>query len=608
MQIEHLHSGEMLTGNDIDATANRERMRQRRLKRSAVPADPDLRLAGVPPGDEQQIRLGIPGWLMGNPEIVIAVGLILILGTVIFIPFLTAGRSPHTLLRPSDSNVRLDDVVGADQTKREAIDSMNLFLASETFEREMGGNARRGVLFEGLPGTGKTHLAKAMAAEAGVPFLFVSASEFQSMYYGQTNKKIRSFFKALRKAARDEGGAIGYIEEFDAIGGSRSGMNSGSMREGIVGVVNELLVQMQSFDLPTGSQKFKAWWIDWINGFLPDARRKPRPTRTAANVLIVASTNRAADLDPALHATRPLRPGHHVQPAGALRPRGDRRVLPRQEEPRRRGHGGTGRRPHAGYTPVRIEKLLDEALIIALRYHRTSMTVSDVLQAQLVTEVGIAQEMGYHPDERRRIAIHEAGHALTAVLTRRDVKVASILRRSSALGLVAHGDSEERFLKTPTEARDLITVALAGRAAEQQEYGEASSGISSDLAAATTIASQLVGQLGNGPGLLSLEAASMPTAANLVAKVLSDEPSRQAAEEMMAEGAERAAWMVSTLPAGALRHRRRTVRERRARRRHDQGHRRGRTPTSPSAAARSASSRARWSGRPEARPRHMSRP
>ena len=242
-------------------------------------------------------------------------------------------------------------MVGADQTKREAIDSMNLFLASETFQREMGGNARRGVLFEGLPGTGKTYLAKAMAAEAGVPFLFVSASEFQSMYYGQTNKKIRSFFKALRKAARDEGGAIGYIEEFDAIGGARSGMNSGSMREGIVGVVNELLVQMQSFDLPTGSQKFKAWFIDWINGFLPADKRRPRPTRTAANILIVASTNRAADLDPAL-----LRPGRFdriigVQPAASGRPPGDRRVLPRQEEPRRRGHRGADRRPHRRLHP-----------------------------------------------------------------------------------------------------------------------------------------------------------------------------------------------------------------------------------------------------------------
>lgn len=546
VHLEKLSSGKMLQGKEVDATANRERMRQRRLKRTLLLLAPLCGWLVYRLVTDNQIRLGMPGWLSGNPEIVIALGMILVLGTVIFIPLLTAGRSPHTLLRPADSNVRLDDVVGADQTKREAIDSMNLFLASETFEREMGGNARRGVLFEGLPGTGKTHLAKAMAAEAGVPFLFVSASEFQSMYYGQTNKKIRSFFKALRKAARDEGGAIGYIEEFDAIGGTRSGMNTGSMREGIVGVVNELLVQMQSFDLPNGSQKFKAWWIDWMNGFLPDARRKARPSRKAANVLIVASTNRAADLDPAL-----LRPGRFDRIITFNLPARNDRVAIADYYLGKKNHVDEVTAPlvadlTAGYTPVRIEKLLDEALIIALRYQRTSMTVSDVLEAQLVTEVGIAHEMGYHPDERRRIAIHEAGHALAAVLTRRDVKVASILRRSSALGLVAHGDSEERFLKTPSEARDQIAVALAGRAAEEQEYGEASSGISSDLAAATTIAAQLVGQLGQGPGLLSLEAASMPTATNLVAKVLSDEPSREAAEALMREGADRAAWMVST--------------------------------------------------------------
>ena len=546
VHLEKLSSGKMLQGKEVDATANRERMRQRRLKRTLLLLAPLCGWLVYRLVTDNQIRLGMPGWLSGNPEIVIALGMILVLGTVIFIPLLTAGRSPHTLLRPADSNVRLDDVVGADQTKREAIDSMNLFLASETFEREMGGNARRGVLFEGLPGTGKTHLAKAMAAEAGVPFLFVSASEFQSMYYGQTNKKIRSFFKALRKAARDEGGAIGYIEEFDAIGGTRSGMNTGSIREGIVGVVNELLVQMQSFDLPNGSQKFKAWWIDWMNGFLPDARRKARPSRKAANVLIVASTNRAADLDPAL-----LRPGRFDRIITFNLPARNDRVAIADYYLGKKNHVDEVTAPlvadlTAGYTPVRIEKLLDEALIIALRYQRTSMTVSDVLEAQLVTEVGIAHEMGYHPDERRRIAIHEAGHTLAAVLTRRDVKVASILRRSSALGLVAHGDSEERFLKTPSEARDQIAVALAGRAAEEQEYGEASSGISSDLAAATTIAAQLVGQLGQGPGLLSLEAASMPTATNLVAKVLSDEPSREAAEALIREGADRAAWMVST--------------------------------------------------------------
>ena len=89
----------------------------------------------------------------------------------------------------------------------------------------MGGTPRRGLLFEGPPGTGKTYLAKAMAAEAGVPFLFVSATSFQSMYYGATARKIRSYFKALRKAARQEGGAIGFIEEIDAIAMARVGLS-----------------------------------------------------------------------------------------------------------------------------------------------------------------------------------------------------------------------------------------------------------------------------------------------------------------------------------------------------------------------------------------------
>ncbi len=553
MELARLSSGEMLQGKDIDANVHRERTRQRRLTRWLVILAIVLAYLLWRLVEDNPIRLGVPGWLAGNPEIIIALGMILILGTVIFIPLLTAGRSPHTTLRAEDSKIRLDDVVGADQTKREAIDSMNLFLASETFQREMGGNARRGVLFEGPPGTGKTYLAKAMAAEAGVPFLFVSASEFQSMYYGQTNKKIRSFFKALRKAARDEGGAIGYIEEFDAIGGARSGMNSGSMREGIVGVVNELLVQMQSFDLPTGRQKFRAGFTDWFNGFLPAHRRRPRPEVKAANILVVASTNRAADLDPAL-----LRPGRFDRViAFNLPPRADRLSIAGYYLDRKKHDDEVTKELiadlSAGYTPVKIERLLDESLIIALRHGRTSMSVTDVLQAQLVTEVGVAHEMGYHPDERRRVAIHEAGHALAAVLTRRDVKMASILRRSGSLGLVAHGDTEERFLKTPTDARDLICVALAGRAAELQEFGEASSGIASDLAAATNIAAQLIGQLGNGPGLLSLEAAAIPTAGNLVAKVLSDDQSREAAETLMSDGAAKATMMTSKYRDALLR-------------------------------------------------------
>src|SRR5260370_8108427 len=109
----------------------------------------------------------------------------------------------------------------------EVVRSCTLFLAHKRFKDSMGATPRRGVLFEGPPGTGKTYMARAMAREAQVPFLFVSSSAFQSMYYGQTNRKIRSYFKALRKAAHREGGAIGFIEEIDAIGAARSGIGTG---------------------------------------------------------------------------------------------------------------------------------------------------------------------------------------------------------------------------------------------------------------------------------------------------------------------------------------------------------------------------------------------
>ena len=137
-----------------------------------------------------------------------------------------SGRSPHVVYRPEQIDVSLDDVVGIDGVKDDVVRSLNLFLAHRTFSQEMGGTPRRGLLFEGAPGTGKTHLARAMAKEAGVPFLFVSGTSFQSMWYGATAKKIRSYFKALRKAARKEGGAIGFMEEIDAIAMSRGGVST----------------------------------------------------------------------------------------------------------------------------------------------------------------------------------------------------------------------------------------------------------------------------------------------------------------------------------------------------------------------------------------------
>ncbi|MDP9463617.1 MAG: hypothetical protein M3P52_03255, partial [Actinomycetota bacterium] len=178
------------------------------------------------------------------------------------------------------------------------------------------------------------------------------------------------------------------------------------------------------------------------------------------------------------------------------------------------------------------------------RKGRKSLDIEDLVEAQMITEVGLAQDVGYQPDERRRIAVHEAGHAVIAVLVGRDVRVASILRRSSSLGLVAHDDGEERHLRTPSELRDLIVVALAGRAAEIQEYGEASTGIASDLAAATNIAAQLIGTVGAGESLLSLEAAEMQLCGNMAAKVLADERSRAQADEIMYQAADKSACML----------------------------------------------------------------
>src|SRR5664279_5188676 len=269
MDVRMLGSTEVLRGAVGDVARQRESHRRRRVLKvslflAAIAVFVYWRLLGGNP-----VRLGWPDLTIpaGLQEYLPGFILIIVLGGVLIVPLATAGRSPHTLYRPSEIPVTFDDVVGLGIVRDEVIKTLNLFLAFKTFRDSMGGTPRRAILFEGPPGTGKTYMAKAMAREAAVPFLFVSASAFQSMYYGQTNRKIRSYFKDLRKAARREGGAIGFIEEIDAIAGARSGMrmdpaprgllsgaipgrrqvDKADMREGIAGVVNELLIQMQSF-------------------------------------------------------------------------------------------------------------------------------------------------------------------------------------------------------------------------------------------------------------------------------------------------------------------------------------------------------------------------
>ena len=433
----------------------------------------------------------------------------------------------------------------------EVVKTLNLFLAFRTFRDRMGGNPRRAILFEGPPGTGKTYMAKAMAREAGVPFLFVSASAFQSMYYGQTNRKIRSFFRKLRSTARREGGAIGFIEEIDAIAAARSGMRSkatgteegvarSTMSEGISGVVNELLVQMQSFDEPTIGSRMRGGMVDMVNRFLPESKQIAKKPPTASNILVIGATNRAADLDPAL-----LRPGRFDRSiAFDLPSRSGRREIidyylakkahvPELDRDDRRDQLAA---ITLGYSPVMIEHLFDEALVWALREGRESMDWTDVHQAKMTEEIGLKQPVEYTDEERCTIATHESGHAVVAHLVGvgRKLEVLSIVKRKDALGLLAHSDTEERYTRTRTELIASIQISFGGMTAEELFFGEAGTGPGGDLASATRIAAQMVGSFGMAGTLVSFEAVEAgPVQQGIVSKVLGNDDARRAVERIL---------------------------------------------------------------------------
>ena len=473
-----------------------------------------------------------------------------------------AGRSPHVTYRPEQVDVSLDDVVGIDPIVDDVRRSIDLFQTHRRFADQMGGTPRRGILFEGPPGTGKTLTAKAMAAEAGVPFLFVSATSFQSMYYGATARKIRTYFKALRTAARKEGGAIGFIEEIDAIALRRGGLlgsdptaafvalpspaamlagqGTGVVRnamisEGTGGVVNELLVQMQSFDEPVGSDKLYNRLVAAVNLLLPSHRQLMQRRPTRAPILLIAATNRADHLDPAL-----LRPGRFDRRLTFNPPDAHgRRALvdhflarrshhPELDEPAVRDRVAAAT---SGWTPVMVEHLLDEALVNALRRGDDAMSFVDVEQARITELVGLGHPVTYTKGECDLIATHEAGHAVTAwlVAPNRNLEVLTIVKRGSALGLLAHGDCEEVYTHTQYDLRALVQIAMGGWVAEELFFGQTTTGPASDLAAATRTAAQMVGAAGMTGSLVSFAA----TDRDLVSAVIGDQAARAQLEEVL---------------------------------------------------------------------------
>src|SRR5436305_11370758 len=500
-EVTPLGQAGVIGRGQADVARLRERNRLRRFSRSLAFFGPLAvwlwyrQLTGDP------VKLALPHL---PPTLATLLPQILLVGmfaAVLILPLVAAGKSPHVRFRPSEIEIGFADVKGMDIVLEEVTRTLNLFLGFKTFRESMGGTPRRGILFEGPPGTGKTYMAKALAKEAGVPFLYVSSSAFQSMYYGQTNRKIRAYFKALREAARAEGGAVGFIEEIDAIAASRAGMRmtpadgvaaattvsrSGG-REGVAGIVNELLIQLQSFDHPSRSEKLHGFVVDRLNNWLPDHRQLSKKRSTPANVLIIGATNRADDLDPAL-----LRPGrfdrsiHFDLPSRS----GRREIIdyylakkahhPSLDDPTRRDAFAA---MTFGYSPVMIEHVLDEALVWALRRGDVALDWHDIQQAKMTEEIGLKHPVEYTDKERSTIATHEAGHATIAYLVGHDRKleVLSIIKRKDALGLLAHSDLEERFTKTRTEIVPLIQIAKGSTGAEELVFGEPGTGPAADL-------------------------------------------------------------------------------------------------------------------------------
>ena len=535
--------------------ANRERQRLRRLRKLAVVlgvivvwmwwriANGETPWPHLPQFSDEALF-----WLPG-------IFIILLLVIVLLGPMLGNSRSPHVIYRAEQLETGFGDVKGLGRVLDEVGHTLRVLLDHETLRHQMGGSPRRGVLFEGPPGTGKTHVAKAMANEAGVPFLFVSATAFQSMWFGMTARKIRAFFRALRKAAHHEGGAIGFIEEIDAIGLSRSKVSAASAGTARIvdravssdtgGIVNELLIQMQSFDEPTRRMKLTGWFKDIVNRFLPEHRRLIKHPAPYANILLIGATNRADALDPAL-----LRPGRFDRVLHFALPglSGRRELIDYFLSSRSHAQELADDRVRdelasatLGYSPASLERLFDEALLLALRSDHTEINLEHVHTARLEIEIGLPEPIDYPEDEQRTIAVHEAGHATVAYLVGkgRRLEMLSMIKRREALGFLAHRLVDERHTQRRSELIALIQISLGGMVAEELFFGESGTGPASDLASATQIAAEMVGSLGLGGSLVSFRALDNgPLGGNLVAKVLSDGPGRAAVDGLLAENKE----------------------------------------------------------------------
>jgi cell division protease FtsH len=365
-------------------------------------------------------------------------------------------------LEPGEKRTTFADVAGIDEVEGELNDVVD-FLKNPDAYRRMGAKMPRGVLLAGPPGTGKTLLARAVAGEAGVPFFSASASEFIEMIVGVGASRVRELFAEARKVAP----SIIFIDEIDTIGRARGGGAAMGGHDEREQTLNQILTEMDGF---SGSE----------------------------GVIVIAATNRADILDPAL-----TRPGRFDRVVNVSPPdRGGREAILRihtREIPLADDVDlAQVARTTPGMTGAELANLANEAALLAVKRRQDRVTRSDLSDALEKVQLGAERALVMPLEERRRTAYHESGHALLGMLQpgADPVRKITIVPRGRALGVTLSTPDADKYAYTEEYLRGRIIGALGGMAAEHVVYGVITTGSESDLEQVTRIARGMVARWG----------------------------------------------------------------------------------------------------------------
>jgi cell division protease FtsH len=373
----------------------------------------------------------------------------------------------QSAIKGENVNIKWDDVIGIDEAKQEAWEVVQL-IKDRTRLSKIGGKILRGLLMVGPPGCGKTYLAKAIATEAGIPFISMSGSEFTEIFVGVGAARVRKLFKKARALAYGYGASIVFIDELDAIGRQRSFSFMGGGQE-TNSTQNQLLVEMDGL-------KEKDF-----------------------NVIVIGATNAVEGvLDQAL-----LRPGRFDRKIYIDRPSLEGRQKVFEYYIKKVKYDTTmdlGRlaRKAVYKTPAEIENIIKEAALIATRNKKDVIGYKEISEAMERIDMGLKHKRQLTKEEREMVAFHETGHLVVMYILHPtdDVFKASIISRKETLGAVYGQPREEFYTRNKERLLADIKVKLGGYVAEKIRFNTTSDGVSSDFNAAMRLAHGMVWQIG----------------------------------------------------------------------------------------------------------------